>query len=387
VTLEGQDIVCVGFADWDTELRTNQHHLMARLARHNRVLFVESMGLRQPQVSGRDLRRIARRLVRGVKPPREADGVHVLSPLVIPLHRYGAVRAVNKRLLPWLVRRAARRLGMSTPILWAYVPQAEVLIDALHPSKVVYHCVDDMANQKGIDGASFRAAEERFTKAADAVFASSAPLAERLSGWSDRVVTMTNVADTDLFAHALNDGPVDPAVESLPAPRIVFTGAIVTTKLDIDLLVALARARRDWSFALVGPIGPGDPSTDVSPLRAEPNLHLLGGRRYEQLPDVLRGADAALIPYALNELTASIFPMKVYEYLAAGLPVVATPLPSLEGVEGIVTAADAESTAARLDELLATDGPDARQERSRLAAKHSWDTRMEEIATALERNG
>jgi glycosyltransferase involved in cell wall biosynthesis len=128
--------------------------------------------------------------------------------------------------------------------------------------------------------------------------------------------------------------------------------------------VGLARARRDWSIALVGPIGPGDPSTDVSPLRAEPNIHLLGKRPYEQLPDVLRGADAALIPYARNELTASIFPMKVYEYLAAGLPVVAAPLPSLEGVEGIDTAA-----------------------RSRLAAKHSWDVRMEEIAIALEAHG
>ncbi|HEY1595409.1 MAG TPA: glycosyltransferase [Thermoleophilaceae bacterium] len=387
MTLEGTDIVCVGFADWDTDLRTNQHHLMARLGQGNRVLFVESMGLRQPQLSSRDLRRIARRLVRGVQPPRAADGVHVLSPLVIPLHRYGAVRAINKRLLPWLVRRAARRLGMSAPILWAYVPQAEVLIDSLRPSKVVYHCVDDMANQKGIDGASFRAAEERFTKEADLVFATSAPLAERLANWSGRVVTMTNVADTDLFAGALGDGPIDPALERLPAPRIVFTGAIVTTKLDVDLLVGLARARRDWSIALVGPIGPGDPSTDVSPLRAEPNIHLLGKRPYEQLPDVLRGADAALIPYARNELTASIFPMKVYEYLAAGLPVVAAPLPSLEGVEGIDTASGPEATATKLDELLAADGPEARQARSRLAAKHSWDVRMEEIAIALEAHG
>jgi glycosyltransferase involved in cell wall biosynthesis len=387
VRLEGRDIVCVGFADWDTELRTNQHHLMSRLARDNRVLFIESLGLRRPGLSGRDVRRIARRLVRGLQPPREVDGVHVLSPLVIPLHRHAAVRAINRRLLPWLVRRAARRLGMSSPVLWAYVPQAEVLIEALRPATVVYHCVDDMAVQKGIDGVSFRASEDRFAASANLVLASSAPLAARLGEVSGNVVAMTNVADTERFAQALGDGPVDPALAALPAPRIVFTGAIVSTKLDLDLIVALARARRDRSTALVGPIGPGDPNTDASALARQPNVHLLGKRRYEQLPDVLRGADAALIPYALNELTASIFPMKVYEYLAAGLPVVATPLPSLQGVEGIVMASDAAGTVARLEELLAADGPEARQARSRLAAGHSWEARLDEIAAALHTHG
>jgi glycosyltransferase involved in cell wall biosynthesis len=387
VRLEHRDIVCVGFADWQTELRTNQHHLMSRLARTNKVLFVESLGLRQPQLSGRDLRRMAQRFRRGVAPPRVIDGVHVLSPLVVPLHRYAAVRALNARLLPFLVGRAAKRLGMSSPILWSYNPQAEVLIDVLEPSLVLYHCVDDIAAQKGVDGASFRAAEERFVRRADAVLTTSEPLAERLRAISDKVHAMPNVADTELFSHALGEGRVDPALEALPGPRIVFTGAIVATKLDLDLLTALAQRRRDWSFALVGPVGAGDPSTDVSRLGREPNVHLLGHRPYEALPDVLRGADAALIPYSLNELTASIFPMKVYEYLAAGLPVVATPLPSLRGVEGIATAADAESTAARLEELLAADTPEARAERSRLASGHSWDARVDEIAAVLNGHG
>jgi glycosyltransferase involved in cell wall biosynthesis len=387
VTLRDKDIVCVGFADWQTELKTNQHHLMSRLARENRVLFVESLGLRQPQLSSRDLKRILRRLRRGVAPPREVDGLHVLSPLVVPLHRFAAIRALNARLLPWLVGRAARRLGMSSPILWSYNPQAEALLDVLSPSLVVYHCVDDVAAQKGVDAASFRAAEKRFVERADAVLTTSEPLAERLRKISDKVTAMPNVADTELFSHALEDGRVDPALAALPAPRIVFTGAIVATKLDVGLLVSLARLRPDWSFALVGPVGAGDPSTDVSVLGQEPNMHLLGLRAYDGLPDVLRGADAALIPYSLNELTASIFPMKVYEYLAAGLPVVATPLPSLRGVEGIVTAADAESTASSLDELLAGDSPDARAERSRLAAGHSWDARIEEIAAALQGHG
>jgi glycosyltransferase involved in cell wall biosynthesis len=383
-TLRGRDIVCVGFADWDTELWTNQHHLMSRLARANRVLFVESLGLRRPQLARRDLTRIVRRLRRGLAPPRTIDGLHVLSPLVLPFHRYRVVRALNGRLLPALVRRATRRLGFgASPILWAYVPQAEVLIDALAPELVIYHCVDDMAAQAGIDAAAFRAAEERFAARADLVLASAPALESRLRTLSSNVLYAPNVADTALFATALAPGPLDSALAVLPAPRIVFTGAIVATKLDFDLLIALARARRAWSFALVGPVGPGDPRTDVSELAGEPNIHLLGARAYSELPDVLRAADAGLIPYARNELTESIFPMKVYEYLAAGRPVVSTPLPALEGLAEVATAPDAPGIAGLLDDALAHDDEERRTERSRVAASHSWERRLQQIEAAI----
>jgi glycosyltransferase involved in cell wall biosynthesis len=381
--LRGRDIVCVGFADWDTELWTNQHHLMSRLARDNRVLFIESLGLRAPQVAGRDLARIWRRLRRGLARARPVDGLHVLSPLVIPLHRYRLVRALNARLLPALVRRACRELGLQHPILWGYVPQAEVLIEALEPSLIVYHCVDDIAAQERIDTASFRAAEERFAARADLVLASAPALAERLRGISEHVLEAPNVADTGLFAGALSPGPLDPGMAALPAPRIVFTGAIVSIKLDMGMLAELARLRPQWSFALVGPVGPGDPHTDVSPLSAEPNIHLLGARSYRQLPEVLRAADAGLIPYARNELTESIFPMKVYEYLAAGLPVVATPLPALAGVADVARAGDAAGIAALLDEALAQDSDERRAARSQRAATHSWEARLAEIAAAV----
>jgi glycosyltransferase involved in cell wall biosynthesis len=387
--LRDRDIVCVGFADWDTELWTNQHHLMSRLARDNRVLFIESLGLRRPQLAGRDLARIARRLRRGLSGPRTRDSVRVLSPLVLPLHSNRVVRALNGAILRALVRRACRRLGMREPILWAYVPQAESLLGALAPALVVYHCVDDIAAQAGIDGAGFRASERRFVAQADLVLASAPALAQRMRELVEStagraiVVEAPNVADTGLFATALSEGPTDAAVAVLAHPRIVFTGAIVTTKLDLALLVELARARPQWSFALVGPVGPGDPRADVSALAAEPNVHLLGGRAYGELPAVLRGADAGLIPYAINTLTRSIFPMKVYEYLAAGLPVVATPLPALAGVEDVEQAADAQEIAQLLEQALAADTSERRRERSRRASAHSWDRRMQEIAAAV----
>lgn len=385
--LRGGSIVCVGFADWDGVLWTNQQHLMSRLARNNRVLFVESLGLRRPQLGGRDVRRMGRRLGKALRGPRSADGVDVLSPLVVPLHANAVVRAINARALPLQVGGAMRRLGITGPILWAYVPQAAVLVDEVRPSMIVYHCVDDLAAQKGVDADSVRAAEREFAQQADLVIASSRELAERMRGLSSNVLEAPNVADTELFSTALENGPVDAEVAALPEPRIVFTGAITQTKLDLQLLAGLARLRPDWSLALIGPVGAGDPGTDVSELAGLDNVHLLGPRRYVDLPDALRGAAAGLIPYQRNELTASVFPMKVYEYLAAGLPVVATPLPALAGTPGIEFASTPGETAANLDRLIADDAPEPRAARARLASGHSWEARLAEIASALERVG
>jgi glycosyltransferase involved in cell wall biosynthesis len=381
--LRGRSIVCVGFADWGGGLWTNQQHLMSRLALANRVLFVESLGLRRPTLAGRDVRRMLRRVRRGLAGPRAADGLHVLSPLVLPFHGVAAARALNARLLPALVRRAARTLHLEGDILWGYVPQAEVLLDALRPGLVIYHCVDDIAVQEGIDTAGFRAAEERFARRADLVLASAPPLVERMRALSGNVVYAPNVADHALFARALGPGPIDPGLATLPRPRLVFAGAVVEKKLDFGLLSDVARLRPGWSIALVGPTGEGDPHTDVSPLTALPNIHLLGPRPHGRLPDVLRGADVGLIPYAVNELTRSVFPMKVYEYLAAGLPVVSTPLPSLEGVERVVRADGAEETVARVEAALRADDDSHRRARSKAAAAHTWDARLAEIAAAI----
>ena len=379
-------MVCVGFNDWDNEVWTNQHHLMSRLAAAgSRVLFIESLGLRRPALgSGRDLRRIARRLRRGLAPPRRAaGGVTVLSPLVVPVHSSAAIRALNAGVLRTTVRLATRRMRLRAPVLWAYVPQAEVLLDALEPELVVYHCVDDIAAQDGVDEASFAAAERRFAGRADLVIASSPALAERMRTLSRRVLYAPNVADTEHFAAALDPGPLDSGLSALPEPRIVFVGAIVAKKLDLDLIGALAAARPEWSFALVGPVGLGDPDTDVSVLAAIPNVQLLGPRHQSALPGVLRGAAVGIIPYRRSRLTESIFPMKVYEYLAAGLSVVATGVPAVAEVDGVELVEGAQEMLAAIERALGDDSPELRRERSEAARRHSWKTRLDEIGAAL----
>ena len=381
--MTGRDIVCVGFSDWDNELKTNEQHLLRLMAAEHRILFVESLGLRRPQVAGRDLKRIGRRLIRGLQPPRPVDGIHVLSPLVLPFHSNAAVRRLNAEILPRLVRRAVRKLGMHDVLLWSFVPQADVLIDALRPAKVLYFIDDDHGSKKGIDAAAFDAAERRFAPRADAVLASAPELAERLRAQNANVEFAPNVADTTLFASALEPGPGDAAVVELPGPRIVFTGAVVANKLDLDLIERVCALRPDWSFAFVGPVGPGDPSTDVSRLHPIANLHLLGHRPYADLPAVLRAGDVAILPYKVDGEMRSVFPMKTYEYLAAGLAVVSTKLPALAQTDEVVQVDDAEAFVAALDHELSADTPERRAARSAAAQEHSWEGRVEQLLRAL----
>jgi glycosyltransferase involved in cell wall biosynthesis len=384
VTLSGRDIVCVGFSDWQMELLTNQQHLLVRAAQENRILFVESLGLRRPQLASKDLRRIVRRLLRALSPLRQVDGLYVLSPLVLPLHSNRLVRSLNARLLNHFVSRAVKKIGLLDPLLWSFVPQAEVLIENLQPRQVLYYIDDDHAAKAGIDADSFLAAERRFASRADAILASAPELVARMREINENTHYAPNVADTQLFSQALTSGPVDPAVAAYPQPRIAFVGAILAAKIDIDLVVALAELRPQWTFLFVGPIGPGDPHTDVSSLRALANVHLLGHRPYELLPSVLRGADAAIVPYLLDGEMRSVFPMKIYEYLAAGRPVVSTPLETLRDVPDVIKARTAEEFAVRLEQVIGEDTEALRRARSQRANSHSWESRLDQIAEALD---
>ncbi len=357
------DILLISTADWDNPFWTNKQHVAVELTRQGRrVLYVESQGLRRPTLDRADLKRIARRLCRAFSPPRQVrPGLWVWSPVTLPWQGVAAVRGLNRLALRLGTAAACRRAGLAPRVVWTYSPLTSRLYDLRRFSRVIYHAVDDVAAQPGMPAEAIRSAEGELVRRADLVFATSPALqATHAAAGAKCCLFMPNVADADHFGAALAPGVVVPAdLAALPEPRIGFVGAISGYKLAFALLRAVAQARPDYSFVMIGQVGEGDPWTDVTALRGLPNLHLLGPRSYRALPSYLAGLQVAMLPSAANAYTEAMFPMKLFEYLAAGRPVVATPLPALASFAELILTAppQANAFAAALDLALAGGGP------------------------------
>lgn len=265
-------------------------------------------------------------------------------------------------------------------MLWTYVPAAVDLFDRRSYRGLVYHCVDDLAAFPGVDGHAFERAERRLITEADVAIASSRPLERHLRRrGAKRVLYWPNPADTVAFTAAARPAPAGTEVR-----RIGFVGAIEGHKVDVRLIGALARRRPDWTFELVGPIGLGLGRTSIRAEDFPANVRLIGAVERSCLPARLSAWAAALVPYVVNAYTRSVFPMKVFEYLAAGLPTVSTPLPSLVGEVNEVTFADGLDGFERaITQELASDSSERRRERMAYASSHSWQARRDEALDLL----
>ena len=387
--MKSGDVVLLSTADWDNPFWTNKQHVAVELARRGfRVLYVESLGLRRPTLGSRDLRRVLRRLRRALRPPRRVrDNLWVWSPLAWPAHQRPLVRKLNR----WLVRGGLaiwlRWLRLRPDLLWTYNPMSTEVLELSRFRTVVYHCVDDIKAAPGMPTDLIERVEVQLVRRADVVFATAPKLAEDRRGHNRNTVYLSNVADYAHFAKARDPHTrVPDDLAGIREPRIGFVGAISGYKLDFALLRQLALAHPDWSVVLIGEIGEGDPATNVSALSGLPNLHLLGPKPYAALPEYLKGFRVGLLPNVLNDYTASMFPMKFFEYLAAGLPVVSVDLPALR--EHADVASLAETPCAFIEAVeAALEGDVASLERRLARAQaHTYAARTEVMLEILQQH-
>ncbi|MFN7951609.1 MAG: glycosyltransferase [bacterium] len=375
--IAGQDIVLLGGGDWD--LCPREPDLLTVLAPHgNRVLFLESAGMRRPDFHVQDLRRIVARLGRAREGMKDrGPGIHVISPLTIPLPDLALARAVNVWIQRWALHRAMRRLAFRDPILWVTSPLFEPLIERIPAKLVIYDCFDEWTAFPGVDAALFGRLEARAIRRSDLVLAASQQLVEAKRGLRPDVRLLRNGVHVERFQGSEPPEPADLA--GIPRPRIGYVGNIYG-RLDLAGLEALARARPDWSLVLVGLV-----RTPIDSLAALPNVHVLGHRPKALVSDYLRHLDVGVVAHVPSALADRQDPTKIYEYLAAGLPVVTTDLPAIEPfgpwVRRVPFGGD---WAAAIAAELAADAPDARRARREEASRHSWEARARDLSGWIE---
>ena len=374
-------VLYFGVNPWDSLLQRPQH-LARGLSRRRRVLYVDPTAFSVLTKLASALKKEGGR--RGWLPRlrRLSDSLHVFTPPpLFPFSLWsGTATFLNARLAAGMLTAVLTRLDFHPRILWISSPQHHLLPDLMPADLVCYDCLDNFAAfYPDRRGKLLAAQENAMLDKAQVVFATDGSLEARCRGRCTQVHLLPNAVDTGfLKSPAL---PCPRELSSLPGPVIGYVGTI-SHWVDLGLIRALAASRPGWSFVLVGP---ADNRAIPSGL---PNLHFLGEKRHEELPAYLDRMDVCLIPFVPGELTHSVNPVKLYEYLARGKPVVATETRALRPFAGLCSLATGPGGfLAAIESALSQTGrakTRVRRQRIAFAAENTWDHRVREVEKILE---
>jgi glycosyltransferase involved in cell wall biosynthesis len=377
-------IICLSPQDWRVALPTNRQQVMLRAARRGHdVLFVETgyfLGRHLwSLVRGRERRSLARRLF---STEEVASGVRLRKAhnLVPWGSTYRLPKAINSTVMARELARLAA--GLTQPVvLWIYDPGAAGLAGRCREAFAVYDCVDDYPEQttSARKRAMVASCDQLAAIRSRLVFATSTQMYERHRRLNPGTHLVPNAGDYEHFSAAVDRAFAAPEIADLPRPVLGFAGNFLASKVDFGLLEHVARALPQATVLLVGPATP-ETGPVLERLDQLPNVRWLGPKAYTQLPRYVAAFDVGLIPYVSNAYTRSCFPLKLYEYLAAGKPVVATGLPELAGMEPDVVLVD--GAAGFVDEVArvsACNGEADKMRRMELASRNSWEAKTDRL--------
>jgi glycosyltransferase involved in cell wall biosynthesis len=368
VTAPGRPvIVCFAGGNWDGNPHS-RHHLMRRFARNGfEVLFVEGVPMRSVVVGERhELRRVLRKLRQRPRLRRVEPHLVVLRPAPIPpLGRLG--RVVQTRALQLQILAALRILRLRGPrITWFSLPNVADLRGRLGEIGSLFYYQDRYTAFSHVDAGRLREDVVSLARGCDVVVTSAQALAGDLEAAGARPTIVPHGVEIERFAHA-DGAPSD--LDGLERPLVGYVG-ILDDFVSFDHIRAVADRLERGTVVLIGPS-----NVDMAPLR-HPRIRWLGARPYTDVPRYVHAFGCCLIPFALNELTEGVNPIKLREYLAAGRPVVSTPLPEVRRYEGVASlSAEPEGFADAVVGALAPESDDERKRSARRAsvAGDSWD--------------
>jgi glycosyltransferase involved in cell wall biosynthesis len=256
--------------------------------------------------------------------------------------------------------------------LWSFLPTAASYAGKLGESILVYYCTDEWSQFDSVDGARMAELERELCRKADLVFTTSRTLLERKQAYNPETHLASHGVDHAHFAAALDETtPLAEEMKGRPKPILGFFG-LVERWIDVELFAYLAEKRPSWTIVVVGKA-----KVDLGGLEKYPNLVLTGRKPYQELPGYCKAWDVALCPFVVNELTRNVNPIKLREYLSAGLPVVSTGIPEmLHYPDWCYIANGPEAFLAACERALAEDSPEERRRRTEAMKAETWEAKV-----------
>ncbi len=379
--LRGRDILCFSH-DWTGD-PLSKTHLMRVLSKDNRILWINAIANRMPTTSSKDISRIFKKLKDFTEPIREVEpNIFVLNPLAIPAYGNEAVRQFNEKFLVSQVKKAMRKLGFKNPLNMVFNPAAGLLAGKLGEKQLIYYCVDEYT---AFTGASkgLREIEEKLFRQANLVIVSAEKLFETKKDFNENTFIIRHGVDFSHFRKALDENTKIPAeIANLPKPIIGFHG-LLADWVDFELLKKTAEHFKNGSVVLIGKITV-DAERKVKILDNVPNIHFLGRKPYSELPAFCKGFDVALNPFVINNLTLSANPLKVREYLAAGLEVISTDIPEVRILDYCLIGETHADFINQIEQALKT--PKSKTEISDSIKNESWESRIDELREIIAKS-
>lgn len=319
-------------------LPSSTQHLVKRLANDRKILWINSIGLRQPGLNRRDLRRVWNKLYPTRRQSPDLASAHMAAQevcvgnfsathhhnicqanlLTVPAPSSRLARHFARELMLLQLEPKIKKLGLNRPILWSSLPTAADLCTHIDHSGVVYYCGDDFSSLAGVDHHVVSRHEQTLIEHADLILVASEQLRHKFP--APKTHLLPHGVDSELFSK-----PVERAMD-LPSgdgPTAGFYGSL-SDWLDYDLIDYSAAALPEWQFVFVGP---QCVSSARLPQRA--NIHYLGSRAHHQLPSYSQHWDVSMLPFIRNPQIDACNPLKLLEYLAAGQPIASVDFPAL----------------------------------------------------------
>lgn len=357
-------------------LPSSTQHLVSRLADSRKVVWVNSIGLRQPKLTMSDVKRAAYKLMGKSKAHYQpmADennnpNITIVNLKTIPAPQSNLACNVAKKWMLSQLLPIIEQQQLQSPILWSSLPTAADLCGELNESAVVYYCGDDFESLAGVDHETVRCHEKKLVNKADLIFAASNNIMTKFPASKTQI--LPHGVDVDLFAKPA------PRAHDLPTgdrPIVGFYGSL-SDWMDYDLVQELTKRMTDWDFVFIGPNEKNKlqlPQTD--------NLYYLGSKPHHLLPQYSQHWNVSLLPFKHNSQIEACSPLKLMEYLAANRPIVTTDFPALTPYKSHVRVANNAIQMEQAIRKAQNEKPNTRP----LVSQESWDKRSEFVDKMLE---